>query len=128
MKTRFKPWTDDERRMVKVQRDRGIPWSRMILPEGRTRGACEQELYKVRRWEAAGARLGVAKQRAVMAAQNVPAAPAPGPVARSSAYSSTHLVDADMRSRIALQGLTAGFFGDPLPGRSALDQKRAGSE
>ena len=31
--------------------------------------------------------------------------------------------DADIRARIAAQGLTAGFLGDPPPGRSALDQR-----
>lgn len=34
-----------------------------------------------------------------------------------------HDADADIRARIAAQGLTAGFFGDPAPGRSALDQR-----
>lgn len=33
--------------------------------------------------------------------------------------------DNDIRARIARQGLTAGFLGDPPPGRSALDQKQA---
>lgn len=37
-----------------------------------------------------------------------------------------HDADNDMRARIARQGLTAGFLGDPPPGRSALDQKEAG--
>lgn len=31
--------------------------------------------------------------------------------------------DNDIRARIAEQGLTAGWFGDPKPGRSALDQR-----
>lgn len=34
-------------------------------------------------------------------------------------------IDADLRTRIARQGLTAGVFGDPPPGRSALDQRQA---
>lgn len=34
--------------------------------------------------------------------------------------------DNDIRARIARQGLTAGFLGDPPPGRSALDQREAG--
>jgi hypothetical protein len=32
--------------------------------------------------------------------------------------------NADLLRRIKAQGLTAGFFGDPPPGRSALDKKR----
>jgi hypothetical protein len=34
-------------------------------------------------------------------------------------------LDADMRGRIQMQGVTAGLLGDPAPGRSALDRKRA---
>lgn len=36
------------------------------------------------------------------------------------------LVDAEIRNRIAEQGVTAGLLGDPMPGRSALDKHRAG--
>ena len=35
-------------------------------------------------------------------------------------------LDAELRDRIGIQGLTAGWFGDPPPGRSAPDEKRAG--
>lgn len=35
-----------------------------------------------------------------------------------------HHPDNDLRARIASQGITAGFLGDPPPGRSALDQLR----
>ncbi len=35
-----------------------------------------------------------------------------------------HEADADIAARISRQGLTAGFLGDPPPGRSALDQKQ----
>jgi len=34
-------------------------------------------------------------------------------------------IDADIIGRIARQGITAGFLGDPPPGRSALDQREA---
>lgn len=39
---------------------------------------------------------------------------------------STHMLvaDCELRARIGLQGITAGLLGDPIPGRSALDQKR----
>ena len=36
-----------------------------------------------------------------------------------------HDAGIDIRARIAEQGLTAGMFGDPKPGRSALDQREA---
>lgn len=44
-----------------------------------------------------------------------------GPVARPRYF---HGADSDLRARIARQGLTAGFLGDPPPGRSALDKRR----
>lgn len=33
-------------------------------------------------------------------------------------------MDGDVMKRIRAQGLTAGYFGDPPPGRSALDQRQ----
>lgn len=36
------------------------------------------------------------------------------------------VMDAELRSRIEVQGITGGLLGDPMPGRSALDRKRAG--
>ena len=38
-----------------------------------------------------------------------------------------HNVDMDVIARIERQGLTAGFLGDPPPGRSALDKRGRGS-
>jgi hypothetical protein len=35
------------------------------------------------------------------------------------------LMDAELRGRIEVLGVTAGLFGDPLPGRSALDRRNA---
>lgn len=35
------------------------------------------------------------------------------------------IFDQELRDRIRERGLTAGFFGDPMPGRSALDRKRS---
>ncbi len=56
--------------------------------------------------------------------QRPPAIPAP-PSARSC-RTSTLLADAELRARIEVLGPTGGLCGDPMPGRSALDQKRAG--
>lgn len=48
-------------------------------------------------------------------------------VAPARATSTARLVmDAELRARIEVMGVTGGLFGDPLPGRSALDQMRAG--
>lgn len=49
---------------------------------------------------------------------------AEAPFSRST---STHILvaDAELRARIEVCGLTGGLFGDPIPGRSALDEKRS---
>ena len=47
-------------------------------------------------------------------------------VAQKNAPSPAAIEDRDRRSELrAQQSLTAAFFGDPLPGRSALDRRRA---
>lgn len=43
------------------------------------------------------------------------------PVVRPRYFSD---MDGDVMKRIRAQGLTAGYFGDPPPGRSALDQRQ----
>jgi hypothetical protein len=52
---------------------------------------------------------------------HLPIAPAPDDRDRRGCYTPS-----DILARIERQGLTAGFLGDPPPGRSALDRKRAG--
>lgn len=53
--------------------------------------------------------------------QKLKQAPASEPVIHRPRY--FHEADADIVARIERQGLTAGFLGDPPPGRSALDQR-----
>ena len=50
-------------------------------------------------------------------------------VSQKDSPSPSALKDRDRRYELqAKQSLTAAFFGDPLPGRSALDQRRAEQE
>jgi hypothetical protein len=46
---------------------------------------------------------------------------------RANTSTFRYVMDAELRARIELVGITAGLLGDPLPGRSALDAKRAGA-
>jgi hypothetical protein len=73
-----------------------------------------------------------------VAKKNQPKKPPPAPVmviavkrrlpdyASHTVATSTHMLvaDAELRARIETQGITAGLLGDPLPGRSALDQRK----
>jgi hypothetical protein len=65
-----------------------------------------------------------------LAAASPPLAPrSPGPPPSPSVVATSRLVlDAELRNRIAERGITGGLLGDPPPGRSALDEKRAGRE
>jgi hypothetical protein len=51
-------------------------------------------------------------------------APPTAPIGRTISTAALQL-DNELVSRIAVLGITGGLLGDPLPGRSALDQKRA---
>jgi hypothetical protein len=51
----------------------------------------------------------------------------PGTSALRCMSTSRLVLDAELRGRISEQGITAGLLGDPRPGRSALDAKKAGA-
>lgn len=96
---------------------------------GRSGNSCRQAWYSRR--DAAGAASRKAKSATPAAAAGKPPIAAPpavaaalaGPIRRPRYFSE---LDAEIVARIERQGLTAGFCGDPLPGRSALDRKRTG--
>jgi hypothetical protein len=58
--------------------------------------------------------------------QPIIAQAAPSPSPSRAVKTSTLVADAEIRARIAIQGPN-GLLGDPLPGRSALDQRKAGA-
>lgn len=77
-----------------------------------------------RRWSAPAAPKASRRARSEppKAAPAVKAKSEPGRVHRPRYI---HEADMDIIARIDRQGLTAGFLGDPPPGRSALDQKQS---
>lgn len=121
---RHAPWTDAERQMLHDQRASGTSFAQLSVP-GRTQKACVQAYYRSRKPESrptsAPGRRALADVPALAAAPAV-AAELAKPVHRPRYV---HDADLDLRARIAAQGLTAGWFGDPRPGRSALDQREA---
>lgn len=117
---------------------------------GRTLSACKVQYYGILKSRNAAKRimrsprsLQPLKPSPAVSLGRVPAAPVSSPPiaepvvpvrralpaepARGSAAVSTGLLiaDAEMRSRIAVLGITGGLLGDPAPGRSALDKPRA---
>nr|WP_246718530.1 hypothetical protein [Bradyrhizobium elkanii] len=109
-----------------------LPWEAVRLP-GRSNKACINEFYKAR-----------LSQRIARAMHQKRRGRPPGPAVRpepepiETCSSSEQVLRprarrqqdlgvlrdwADLRGRIAERGLTGGWFGDPPPGRSALDQR-----
>ena len=88
------------------------------------------ELRAQRRRDAGQPKPKPAKVRKAAAPKQMPPAPifvqakAPAEPVRP-ARNSMLVMDAELRSRISEQGITAGLLGDPPSGRSALDAKKA---
>lgn len=141
-------WSDDHKQQLVLLREvRRLTWPVITaMFPGRTLGAVtvayhnigvdrrRRELERVAADRAAQARavapakpVGPQKIKPAIAHRLVETAPARAvPPASASVVPTSRLVaDAELRDRIAERGLTAGFFGDPAPGRSALDEKRA---
>jgi len=107
-------------RLVRMREIELRPWKEIAACfPGRSVNACESRwwyLYnhatgrrRIQRW------LPARDRRACQAA---PSARTKAPASRCAL-----LIDAELRARIEVQGITAGLLGDPLPGRSALDRR-----
>lgn len=133
---RGQPWTMFElARLVMLKDQRRLTYAKVSLElPGRTPGACMLAYYKIQKDRQCTEAKHLVK---AMPKWNPPKpfriiAPAPASPREmpppSGAVVSTHTlrVDAELRARIDALGVTGGMLGDPLPGRSALDRKRAG--
>jgi hypothetical protein len=133
------PWTKQQLAQLRMLREvQKLPYPQIAACfPGRNANGCSQAYLKMISREA-----GREIKRAVRAqeigtrrpltgiaelARLTANAPPPAPAASRIATPISRLVaDAELRDRIAERGLTAGILGDPPPGRSALDLKRAG--
>lgn len=135
---RGRGWTPIEiDRLIHLRDDRRLIWTVIARKLGRNAGSdgigqcCSAYNYhKAKRArEAAMVAAGITLPAPRTPCDNSPIAPTPAEVAlldaptRRPRYFSS---DGGLMTRIAAQGLTAGYFGDPPPGRSALDQRQAG--
>lgn len=125
-------WTDERmERVVELREKHGMTWDAIGARFGVAGSlACT-------RYHSYKSRLRIAEKRKEMGLVGPPSQPSkrkpkvpqplplvavPHPEKRPRYFSD---VESDIRARIARQGLTAGFCGDPPPGRSALDQREA---
>jgi hypothetical protein len=112
----IRPWSDRETARLFQLRGKRLKWPEIAtaLP-GRSANACQGRYYWLKTRDRAPA-------PAIAPAMGQAKAIEPSGAVMSLA---TLLADAELRSRIAIQGVSAGLLGDPMPGRSALDQKRS---
>jgi hypothetical protein len=151
-------WTQKERdRLLHLRDVERLKWDAVAarMP-GRTRGSCIVQYYdrlrafnKAQQRPEEPGRYGPKPIRAAPpplpapkpARPSVPeavkpvapplvAVPAPADIAlrRRTAALEVLRAEAELRARIAERGLTGGLFGDPAPGRSALDRRLAGPD
>lgn len=131
-------WTQEQFDLMAQLRSFGVPWDEVAIEVGHSVGSCQQTASRQK-----NARLRKELRTAadLVAAIEPRAAPkrksGPQPLrrpipprkaietdcVRSSITTAKLIVDAELRGRIEVLGLTGGLFGDPLPGRSALDQR-----
>lgn len=94
-------WTPEENATLLAAGDKGKEWGDIGVRLKRTRWACKVQYHFLKRCGS----IKVSNQRA-------------------SRQNATALAKEIRETRPQYRSLTAEFFGDPLPGRSALDQRR----
>lgn len=138
-------WTaEEDEKLLRLRDGLGLGWKAIAeqMP-GRSTASCEQRYYnklkdardRTPRPKGPAPKRGAKGYWRRPVIVNVPLAPKPAPVPapapapaveRRRMPSLDHLRErAELQLRIDRQGLTAGFFGDPPPGRSALDKRSA---
>lgn len=129
---RANPWTDQQKALLWQLREvEGSPWSEVAQRVGHPKGSCQTYLSLIKRERVSGVtRTGddgtaVAPPRKLFlrAPANLVMPSALPPSARTM-RTAILVADAELRARCEVLGLTGGLLGDPLPGRSALDQRR----
>lgn len=136
---RGRSWTEIEvNRLIALRDDEGLIWSAVARKLGRRSGAdggigqccAAYNYHKAKRArEAAMIAAGITPPSPRAPCDNSSIAPTPAEVALLDAPAKRPRYfsgDGDLMARIVAQGLTAGYFGDPPPGRSALDQRQGG--
>jgi hypothetical protein len=126
---RANPWTDQQNALLWQMREvEGLPWPEVAKRLEHPKGSCQTRLSMLRRDRVNAVTrdmIEAAPDRNLVlrAPANLVMPPALPPSARTM-RTAILVADAELRARCEVLGLTGGLFGDPLPGRSALDQRR----
>lgn len=118
-------WTAEQKLLLEQMRDDGKDWPEIAAACDHPKGSCQATLSQIRRdrRRAAGEEIIVIPRKKFKCYVPPPPEPIAEPTARTWRMS-TLVQDAELRARVAILGPN-GLLGDPLPGRSALDQRLA---
>lgn len=137
------PWTPDQLDLLQRMIAKGYGYGYTASMVGHSLLSCRTKMSEIRSALREGRVIGALAPSPVSAppkpsrlpssapiasrplAPILPKAVAEAPYLRATS-TAKFVMDAELRARIEVQGVTAGLLGDPLPGRSALDRKRAG--
>lgn len=137
-------WTAEQLMLMAKLHAQRMPWADIAPAVGHPKSACQVMMSKLRNQQRGAnfeaIRVAAHAIRALVKPKPKPVGPAapvprqtivPLPVkkadadfARSSISTAKLVMDAELRARIEVMGITGGLLGDPLPGRSALDRRR----
>lgn len=143
-------WTPEQLSELRSLRAAGVPWPEVAIEVGHPIASCRQMMThqnNAHRRQAAKETRQALREAADLVAgfwpmpakrPSPPPMPDPAPLplpvrtaarpgtdyARSSVSTAKLVMDAELRARIEVMGITGGLLGDPLPGRSALDRRK----
>jgi hypothetical protein len=121
-------WTAEQLAQMQQDRAAGLAWNTAALRCGHPESSCRQMMSRIngQRYRAASraAAPHVAAPVISPVVQRRQPAPVSDPPYSRSTSTAMLVADAELRSRIAVLGITGGLLGDPEPGRSALDRRK----
>jgi len=118
-------WTPFKKDMLEQLRNDGMSWPEIAVRMGHPLNSCQSTLATIRRKRRREQGEEPVRHKIAPVFMQAPIAPLPEPSERRRSVS-TLISDAELRARIEILGPN-GLLGDPLPGRSALDQRNMDS-
>jgi hypothetical protein len=139
----LKKWAPEEVDILVARADayrnkgKRVRWRAIAAETGHHESSCTQKYHQLRKRAADLAaraeidrRLAEEERKVVLRPPEPRHVPLPvrvqNPEVGVGTSTAKLVMDAQLRARIEVQGITAGLLGDPMPGRSALDKMRAG--
>ena len=117
-------WTPFKKEMLERLHAEGLSWPEIAVRMGHPKNSCQSTLAGIRRKRRREGGEQPKRRAGASEPMQAPTLPQIAKEPNGRTFRTSIMVeDAELRARIAVQGPN-GLLGDPLPGRSALDQKR----